>query len=367
MTTRRFLVLGIGHAQVDLLRHLQGRCELHALSNSRHGRGFPLVDRFAEIDITDQQAVLSYARANHIDQIYTVGSDVAMPTVAHVASEMGLSSLVAPSVAATCNHKVAMRTALKEVYGAVPFELVAGPGADVTLGWPVVVKPVDSQGQRGVSMIGDPQVFDAAVVAAITHSRAGQAIVEPLIDGPEISVNAYLRDGELIFFLPSARVSWPDFDGGIIHQHLLPASLTDAEVARVRRLVVETLNTLGLRQGPAYFQIKMSGGHPWLIEVTPRLDGCHMWRLIEAATGVNLLSMAVSHLLGHAPDEVQAFTTRLARLEFFCQPPDTLVHHVEPHPSAVHVEWYYEPGERVRRMNGKMEKCGYQIILEGTP
>ena len=100
MTTRRFLVLGIGHAQVDLLRHLQGRCELHALSNSRHGRGFPLVDRFAEIDITDQQAVLSYARANHIDQIYTVGSDVAMPTVAHVASEMGLSSLVAPSVAA---------------------------------------------------------------------------------------------------------------------------------------------------------------------------------------------------------------------------------------------------------------------------
>lgn len=359
----RFLVLGVGNAQVDLLQRLQGHCEVHALSNARAGRGLPFVDHFEEIDITNRDAVLDYARRHAIDHIYSVGSDVAMPTVAYVAESLGLKTLVSSGVAEICNHKVSMRTALRDAYGALPFELLDATHRTTSLSFPVVVKPVDSQGQRGVSMVETPDGLDAALQRALPHSRSGQAIVEPLVDGREISVNVYLLDGEVVFFLPSDRISWSGLDGGIIHKHLLPASMTAAEQDRVKRLVLETVGALGLRQGPAYFQIKVADGHPYLIEVTPRLDGCHMWRLIQHATGVDLLDMAIRHMFSEPVASPVWSGVRPAMLEFFCQAPDTPFTQAQAHPGAVHLEWYYEPGATVRRMNGKMEKCGYQIVM----
>ncbi|WP_318422559.1 ATP-grasp domain-containing protein [Photobacterium leiognathi] len=365
---KKFLVLGIGNAQVDLLRFLShiNEYEVHALSNTNNGRGLQYVDKFECINITDKNAVLEYASRHEIDVIYSIGSDVAMPTVAYVSEKLGKRCFVSYDTAKTCNNKHEFRKKLSSCYGAVPF-IVADTSDDINLAqnlrFPLIVKPVDSQGQRGVGTAHNLEDVSELYQAAMKHSRSEKVIFEEKIKGEEISVNVYLSEGEMVFFLPSGRVSWKQFDGGIIHKHYVPSNLSTEATSNVRCLVEETLSNLEITNGPAYFQIKMSGNIPYLIEVTPRFDGCHMWRLISHSCGVNLLETVVEHLTtGTFNSLATDYTVRPACLEFHCQPPSEtflLPSHAE---GVLYEEFYYQVGDLVREMNGKMEKCGYKVF-----
>lgn len=364
MTLKRFLVLGIGNAQVDLLRWLKadGRFLVYALSNTEEGRGREYTDVFALIDITDRESVLEYVRANDIDYIYSVGSDVAMPTVAWVAAQAKLPSLVSANTAEICNHKGKMRDFLSGCYGQVPFQRVVTDVKLPDLSLPWIVKPVDSQGQRGVSTVNALDEWSAAFNFAVGYSRAEEVIVERKIDGSEISVNTFSLDGEVVFNLPSGRESWEQFDGGIIRKHTLPLAMSDRLHENIKRLVEETLNKLNIKNGPAYFQIKIEDDQPYLIEVTPRFDGCHMWRLIRHATGTDLLQACMNLLLDEPVSIGEIASVKPCNLEFLCQPPGQSFDLEQHATNGEYVELYYKPGDSVKRMNGYMEKCGYRIV-----
>jgi formate-dependent phosphoribosylglycinamide formyltransferase (GAR transformylase) len=360
---KKFLVLGIGNAQVDILDYLSTRTdvEIHALSYSNAGRGLSYVNFFEVIDITDKASVLIYALEHRINFIYSVGSDVAMPTAMWVAEQLGIPHFVSAQTASLCNTKHELRAFLQGIYGSVPFETLDEKCLVTQVAFPAMVKPVDSQGQRGVSTVTHESDLLAAYEYAVGFSRSKTVIIENKIDGPEISVNTFQVNGKLVFFLPSDRLSWDGFDGGVIHKHILPTQLNAAAVKNVRKLVVDTLAKLDINEGPAYFQIKMQGDEPFLIEVTPRLDGCHMWRLIAQCTGVNLLDATISHLFSESVEVPSAFDITPGVLEFICQPPSTNFIPVQIDGDYDHAEYYYQAGDVVRSMNGKMEKCGYLI------
>ena len=158
--------------------------------------------------------------------------------------------------------------------------------------------------------------------------------------------------------------------GGIIHRHVLPGKWSDDVKAmeRVRDLVERTLRCLEILNGPAYFQIMIDReGSPYLIEVTPRLDGCHMWNVIKEYCGVDLLDACFRQLAGetpdlkgHEPEEGKSY-----KLKFFCQPPWTKFERANhSDEGSVYSFFYYEDGDKVRRLNGYIEKCGYAIYKE---
>ncbi len=361
---KKFLVLGVGNAQVDLLQYLHKfeNTEIHALSNTSEGRGFALVDVFKEIDISDKNAVLNYAKNNKIDFIYTIGSDIAMPTVTWVAEKLNLKTFISSNTAFLCNNKHLVREKLKNVYGSVAFEILDSTLTVKNINFPVIVKPVDSQGQRGISTVTSKDSLQKAYKKAISYSRSGKAIVEEKIEGQEISVHTYIKDGEIIFFLPSDRISWEGFDGGIIHKHILPASISNKAVRNVQKLVSESIELLSIRNGPVYFQIKMNRDEAFLIEVTPRLDGCHMWRQIEKSTGIDLLDITIKHLKDEPFEIPSNFKIKKSTLEFLCQPPNETFKKQKISEKACYHEFFYHEGEKVKPMNEQMEKCGFQIL-----
>lgn len=361
---KKIVILGIGNAQVDILKllHKSNNYEVHALSYSDDGRGLKYVDQFGLIDITDKYKVKDYCENNSIDVIYSVGSDVAMPTVAYVSEQLGLPHFVSYETALSCNNKNLFREKLKNCVGSVPFSVMENENTSVDISFPLIVKPVDSQGQRGVTTATNEDELKASFRNAIQYSKSGKVIAEKKIEGEEISVNAYVVDGELKFFLPSGRVSWSMFDGGIIHKHLVPSALSPLAQENVKALVLDTVKTLQINNGPVYFQIKMAAETPYLIEVTPRLDGCHMWRLINESCGINLLDISIKHLFGVKVVIPTAFETRNMCLEFYCQPPSEQFQLPAVTGKEVYRELYYDAGDEIRRMNGKMEKCGYCIF-----
>ena len=257
---KKVLILGAGNAQIDAIEYCKGQgYKVYGCSYTDTDKGIPYLDEFKQINIIDAEAVAEYVKDNGIDLVYSVGSDLAMPTVAKVSEKLGLPHFVSYDTALTCNLKHKMRV---ECY-------------------PAMMKPVDSQGQRGVHKVESFEEIKENFEKSMLYSKSGKIILESYLEGQEISVNTYVKNGKVIFALVSDRVSFKEFPGGIIKKHLLPTQFSKNVVEKVKDLVQRVLQKLEIKDGPAYFQIKVVGDEPYLIEVTPRLDGCHMWRLIN--------------------------------------------------------------------------------------
>jgi biotin carboxylase len=364
------LVLGTGNAQVDLLEFLRHRgLRACGLSNDPNSPGVGLCDKFHEADVRNVDAVTTFASSQQVEAIYSVGSDVAMPTVCRVSELLGLPTLATARAAEICNNKGLLRKVLSAAKIPSPrFAILTSPKDAADFPLPALIKPLDSQGQRGISFVAEAGHVEAAYSQAESFSSAGGAIIEELIEGPEISVSAYVVDGEVKIAIISDRIVWPNLPGGVIKAHEFPSSrLLPATEGSVREVVSKALRALEIRNGPAYLQIKIRDGVPYVIEVTPRLDGCHLWRLVKMAYGVDLLGATLDHLLlGEAPLFQRPHLEDAWSLEFLCQPPETLFSAAAFDSSgAVYSRFYYADGDSVKPINGRMEKCGYLIRKRG--
>ena len=369
---KRILVLGTGNAQKDIIEYCRDNgYYVIASSNTSAGSVRELADEFHLVDITDISETGKLARDQHVDFVYSVGSDVAMPTVAKVSDNLGLPCFIDFRTADICNHKNLLRSELqkKGTRGNIPYQIMESPEDTIRVPFPAVLKPSDSQGQRGVRKVNDPDEVKAAFSDALGFSREKKVILESYIDGSEISVNVFLVNGEIRFYLISDRKVWDEYPGGIIREHIIPSRYEqDREIAgKIRELVEDVLGAIGLKNGPAYFQIKVSSsGEPYLIEVTPRLDGCHMWRLIRYSTGVDLLRASMELLEGKGYAQTTETVPKPYSLEFLCGKPDTVFSKDNYDiPRHEFLCWYYEDGQKINRMNGFFEKCGY-MIKQGT-
>lgn len=365
---KKLLILGAGNAQIDLIEYAKNvGLEVYVCSYSNNDKGIGKADVFAQINIVDSEKIESYVKGNKIDYIYSVGSDIAVPTFCSVAENLNMFHFVSSRTADICCNKHLMR----ETLGAdnrfnVPFSVCATlDEAKKQNFYPLMIKPVDSQGQRGVFRVENFEELLQKFDCAMQYSRCKKVILEKYISGSEVSVNAYVKDGEVIFSMLSDRESFENMPGGIIKAHHLPSAFEGTKThEKINELVSETVKKLEIENGPVYFQIKVSDGHPYLIEVTPRLDGCHMWRLIKEYCGVNLLEMTVSHLLGKNIDAPQYDVNHApVHTEFFCQPPDTVFDSEKYEKyTADYKQFYYDSGDVVKKINGYMEKCGYRIF-----
>ncbi len=367
----KILVLGTGNPQLDLINECKKYgMEVYACSYCHGGVGETVADHFGLIDITDAEAVLEYVKTNQIDYVYSAGSDVAMPTVGKVSENCNLPCFIKTEIATICNDKGKLRETLRALpKWNINYQVLSDKNAEIELQYPFMMKPLDSQGQRGVCLIEDYEQFFREFDNSVSFSKEGKVIIEEVVIGQEVSVNTFSIDGKVVFEQVSDRIVWEGYSGGLIHKHLIPSQRVQEEslCEEMHQLVCEALKVLGLENGPAYFQIKVAENGPKIIEITPRLDGCHMWRLIEYYTGVNLLECSVRLLVGDQSLE-EVFVNRKPvkkesyLTEFLCQGPETVFERANfDVKDAIYHEWYYSDGDRVKRMNGCKEKCGYQI------
>lgn len=368
----KILILGAGNAQVDAIRFCRNKgYEVYGCSYTSTDRGIPLLGHFKQIDIKDIGAVCEYASENKIDVVYLVGSDLAVPTAMRVSEQLNLRHFISYETAAICQTKNRLRSFLgADFQGNLPYLCASGIEQALGFGqYPCMMKPTDSQGQRGCYKIENENEIKEYFEISKSYSKSGNVILEKYIDGPEVSVNAYVQNGEVVFLLISDREVFDELPGGIIKRHIMGAHSLSAQAREnIRTLSLNTIAKLSIINGPVYFQIKLQGDTPYIIEVTPRLDGCHMWNLIKHYCGVDLLAASLESLMENsthvfAPKPKEGVYV----LEFMCEKPGQAfcrekydMHDFE------YIDWYYQTGEQVKKLNGYMEKCGYQIYKDET-
>lgn len=370
---KKILILGAGNAQIDAIDYCKEHgYEVAGCSYTTVDAGIPHLDHFEQVDIKNIDGVADYARRMGVQAIYSVGSDLAMPTVMKASEALGLPHFISAEAAETCHSKNKMRMALGADFdGNAAFIVCSDLEEALTYtDFPGMMKPVDSQGQRGCFRVDSAEDIKKHFETSLDYSIEGKVIIEEFIDGPEVSVNAYMQNGKMKFAIVSDRYAFDEYPGGIIREHRVPSSFADKETrAKTIDLAARIADRLGITDGPCYYQIKLKDGkEPVILEVTPRLDGCHMWNLIKHYCGADLLDACFRHLLNGESvlDGEYVQPEEEYSLEFMSMEPNSGFDHSKFNTDgAEYVCCYYKDGDRVLKINGYIEKCGYMIRKTG--
>lgn len=370
---KTILVLGTNAGQADLIRHMKERgWRVIGASPVPGEPGQAFCDAVEAINIVDLDALEEAARRHAIDLVYSISSDVAMKSVVALSERMGLAHFYDSALVDLLDDKAALRGFLaKHDLGPVPFRKLAGP-ADAA-DWdhfPCMVKPTDAQGQRGVVRVDRREDLAPAIEAAVGFSRSKQAIVEGFLDGVEISCNVLVCGGEVKMKVLSERLVHGPHALGVPRGHLVPCDdVTEANQRAALALVDGIVAALGHRDGVLYFQMIVTPEGPRVVEIAPRLDGCHMWRLIRAAEGADLIAMTMDCLTGEGapatlPNGGEGDRHRPIRELMFQQmaPGRPFDPAAFPVPGdAIYHEYRYNAGEEVRPVNGTLDVVGYYV------
>jgi predicted ATP-grasp superfamily ATP-dependent carboligase len=320
------------------------------------------------VDISDLEAVQKLAADIAAELVFSVSSDIAVPAVITVSENLGLPYFFNPEIVRLFDQKHLLRAYLNERNLSRVDCLRAGHPADV-VGWavfPCIVKPADSQGQRGVQKVTRPEDIAGAVVSAIQFSPTKSAIVENYLEGVEMSCNVLVSGGVVVVAELSERLVHGEHLLGVPKGHLIPVVNVSKENCRAAdALVREVVSRLNIRDGALYFQMIVTPAGPRIVEIAPRIDGCHMWRLIKAARGFDLIDLTLRCLNGEKLPVVEGRDTGgvVYELQFQQQAPGTVFSKADypVPPDSIYHEYRYEDGEKIGAINGKLEVVGYYV------
>ena len=295
-TGRRLLVLGAGPAQLGLLASARERgLFVIALDRDPAAPGFALADRRAIISTEDETGIERLAAAEGVEGIIAPGIDWPVGIAARVAERLGLPHPIDPAAAGLAVSKLRQRERLAEAGVPQPrWQLVSQ--AEFGLPVPSVVKAPDRQGQRGLSLVQSEDELPRAIARAIEAARSGVALVEELVDGPEVTVNAFSVRGEFHPLTVTDRMTAEQPAFGVALAHVWPSE--HAETAA--KVAAAAAEALGISDGPTYTQVRIGSEGPRVVELAARLGGGHDAELVNAAVGVDLNGLAVEAALGES-------------------------------------------------------------------
>jgi biotin carboxylase len=294
----RLLVLGAGRHQTPLIVRAEERgIEVVVADYLVDSPGKKFATHTTMVDALDVDAVTAVAREYAVDGVVTTGTDQAVVTMAEVADHLGLPQIVTPQIARVATNKRAMKETLSAA--GVPMANYAFVGTTETdesrrrvdaFQLPVVVKPTDSQGQRGTSRVESNRDLAPAIRAAIDASRAGEAVVEEFVDAMEVTASAWVTEGVLQVLMVTDRVTYnPPPAIGIAVQHVYPSVHAAPVLATVRSMLERIRAAYGVEQGPMYVQMLITpAGDVRLVEAACRVGGGHEISLIPLVTCVDL-------------------------------------------------------------------------------
>lgn len=270
--------------------------------------GQHVADKFYLVSTTDKEAVLEVAKQETVDGVLAYASDPAAPTAAYVAEKMGLPGNPYASVELLCN-KDAFRVFLEKhgfctprAKGYTDLNVAFADIQENHFQFPIIVKPVDSSGSKGVSRIDTLQEAQQKLEYAMSFSRGKRIIVEEFVEkfGYQIAGDGLSVDGELVFryfandhFNPKCVNPFVPISASFPYN--MPEAVQDKIHAEIQRL----LSLLGMKTCTYNFDLRIDKDYNvYLMEIAPRDGGNYIPQIIKYATGVDLVEYSVKAAMG---------------------------------------------------------------------
>ncbi len=268
------------------------------------GHGFS--DEYHNVSTTDLDGILSLAQKLKIDGIVAYASDPAAPTAAYVAEKLGLPGNPYESVR-LLTEKDLFRDFLQRhgFHSPVAGGYTTYEAALADIGrfkFPVMVKPVDSSGSKGVVKVYDATGLKPAVDEALSYSRGRRFIIEEFIvkKGYQVSGDGFSIDGKLVFTSYGNEL----YSGKGTREYVAlgefwPSLLTQAQKDRVDAELQRLIRALGMRTCAYNIEVILDkDDNVYVLELGPRNGGSYIPQLIKYATGVDLVEATLKSAMG---------------------------------------------------------------------
>lgn len=320
MAKQRIAIIGASEFQNPLILAAKERgIETHVFAWQTNDIGETTADYFYPISITDIEAITTECRNLNIDGVATIGSDLANITVANVASNLGLTANTIECVQASTNKSIMRQKFLDHGDPSPKFQEVSSYEdlRHIDVPYPLIVKPIDRSGSRGITKLDNSCGLKDALDAALEESFNKKALVEEFVEGTEYSVEYLSWKGDHQFLAITEK-----FTSGVPHfiecGHLEPARISPSQETEIRKIVEHALGSLGVENGASHSEIKIDdSGNIKIIEIGSRMGGdCIGSHLVQLSTGFGYLDAVIDVALGIEPSNMLYSHSRAAGVRF---------------------------------------------------
>jgi biotin carboxylase len=374
-------VLGGGRLQKRIIQQAESQgISVVVIDKDTEAPGKAIATHCFDISTNDYESNLRIAKEMNINGILTIGTDQPVITATRIAEDLKLPSFITSKTALLATNKEQMKLVCRE--NNIPianFTILQGEIATIKetidgLKPPWVVKPADSQGQRGVAIVKEMNSLFSHIEEAREYSKSSTVIIEEYSDGYEITASAWVRAGRVYLLVLTDRVTYfnpPTL--GICLAHLFPSVYGSAQLAPIKALLEKVVHAFGIEEGPLYVQIIITHRGPILNELACRIGGGHEDELIPIVTGIDirqwLIDFAISGGYKFEPYEFSYEDVKQHFGVFFIAVNDLdVVEEVEElqsqvtSPDLLWGEFYIKRGDSVRPLQNATDRVGAFIV-----
>ncbi|MEZ5336272.1 MAG: ATP-grasp domain-containing protein [Methanolobus sp.] len=376
---KKLMVLGAARTQVPIIKLAKKRgFETIVVSCEGDYPGLKFADKTYDVDICDTEKVMEIAEKEQVDGIVTDQLDFPVPTIAYVTEKLGL-----PSIGYDCalkfTNKFLMRTEAArlgiknpEYYRVSTLEEARNKCLDI--GFPVIIKPTDSAGSRGVSVINNIAELETNFIPSLDYSSESSVIIEKFIQGEEYVIAGFASNYRFTNLAIGKRQLF-DIPNVFVPSVTMFCASTDDYIEKQMLKTNKTLiEGFGLKFGVTHCEyiVEEGTGDIYLVECAARGAAiCISSHIVPLATGIDVNSMLLDVATGNAEEiEIKDMECNVSTYLLFTLPEGFVkeirgIDKIQSVPGVhkVYIEPIY-PGMETKPMTDKGWRLG-PIIIKG--
>ena len=289
---KKMLLLGGGHAEIPLIQAAQSLgWYVITTGNAREGLGHPYADKNVFADFSDKDAMLKLAKSEGVQAVCSGCNDFALLSTVYVCEKLGLPGHDSYATSLEIHHKDKYRALATKLGIPTPRALVVRSAADfeaaiAQLTFPIIVKPVDLTGGKGIHRAATPEEAHTAYKDACSRTRQDHIVVEEFVQGSNHGFSAMLVKGKVAF-------AFSDNEQYYINKYMVsgansPSTSSNKTLAMLREYSERIAQELHLVDGILHIQyIERADGTPVIIEICRRPPGDLYIKFVKYATGID--------------------------------------------------------------------------------
>lgn len=289
---KKMLLLGGGHAEIPLIQAAHGLgWYVITTGNAREGLGHPYADKNVFADFSDKDAMLELARSEGVQAVCSGCNDFALLSTVYVCEKLGLPGHDSYATSLEIHHKDKYRALATRLGIPTPRALVVRNAAEfeaaiAQLTFPIIVKPVDLTGGKGIHRAATADEARVAYKDACSRTRQDHIVVEEFVQGSNHGFSAMLVKGKVAF-------AFADNEQYYINKYMVsgansPSTSSGKTLAMLREYSERIARELNLVDGILHIQyIERADGTPVIIEICRRPPGDLYIKFVKYATGID--------------------------------------------------------------------------------
>ena len=372
MDKKSVLIFGVGELQKSII-HRAKQMGLYVIGIDPCADAVckDEVDTFEIVGGQDYEGTLAVARNYNISAVVTAATDKPLVMMARIAKELGLS-FYSEETAQISTDKFKMKECFRK--GGIPCAnggLIKSIDEAEGFVYPVILKPRDNSGSRGVIFCNNKAELEAAFNEAMQYTHLDSVLVEEFIEGQEYSIESLHFDGksEVIQFTEKKTTPFPY---NVELGHIQPANISNEHKEQIRKIIADIAVALGFENCPSHTELKINERGIYVIETSPRLGGDYITStLTPLSTGVNLEDQLLHIALGEKVDSTSR-QSQYSGVRFFSFDTDSVITSVPNRefvlgwPHVIDYSFKLTVGDHVNQITSSLNRYGHIILQAGN-